>query len=76
MEQDSTEPSRGSFTFTQGDALVAEAKKNGQLVRGHNCVWYNQLPSWVSNSNFNSTTLTSVIQTHCSTVVGHYKGQT
>ena len=74
--QDATEPSRGTFTFSGGDVIANLAKKNGQLLRGHNCVWYNQLPSWVSNSNFNSTTLTSVIQTHCSTVVGHYKGQT
>ena len=42
---------------------------------GHNCVWYNQLPSWVSSGNFNAATLTSIIQTHCSTIVSHYKGQ-
>ncbi|KAL5503787.1 hypothetical protein ACEPAH_7858 [Sanghuangporus vaninii] len=64
MKWDSTEPSRGNFQFTTADALVAEAKRNGQVVRGHNCVWYNQLPSWVSNSGFNAATLTSVIQTH------------
>ncbi|EJD06385.1 endo-1,4-beta-xylanase A precursor [Fomitiporia mediterranea MF3/22] len=75
MKWDTTEPSRGSFNFAGGDALVAEAKANGQIVRGHNCVWYNQLPSWVSNSGFNSATLTSVIQTHCSTLVGHFKGE-
>ena len=45
------------------------------LLRGHNCVWYNQLPSWVSSGNFNAATLTSIIQTHCSTIVSHYKGQ-
>ena len=42
---------------------------------GHNCVWYNQLPSWVSSGNFNAATLTSIIQTHCSTLLTHYKGQ-
>ncbi|KLO10825.1 endo-1,4-B-xylanase A [Schizopora paradoxa] len=75
MKWDSTEPSRGSFSFTNADQVVARAKQNGQIMRGHNCVWYNQLPSWVSSSGFNSTTLTSVIQTHCSTLVGHYKGE-
>ncbi|KAK7462160.1 hypothetical protein VKT23_007762 [Stygiomarasmius scandens] len=75
MKWDATEPSRGTFTFTNGDAIANLAKKNGQLLRGHNCVWYSQLPSWVSSGNFDNATLTSILQTHCSTVVGHYKGQ-
>ncbi|KAI0076007.1 endo-1,4-beta-xylanase C precursor [Panus rudis PR-1116 ss-1] len=75
MKWDATEPSRGTFTFTNGDVIANLAKKNGQLLRGHNCVWYSQLPSWVSSGNFDAPTLTSIIQTHCSTVVSHYKGQ-
>ena len=43
---------------------------------GHNCVWHNQLPSWVSNSHFTAAQLTSVIQNHCGTLVARYKGRT
>ncbi|KAI0322737.1 endo-1,4-beta-xylanase A precursor [Amylostereum chailletii] len=75
MKWDATEPERGTFTFTNGDVIANLAKTNGQLLRGHNCVWYNQLPSWVTSSNFDAATLTDVIQTHCGTLVGHYKGQ-
>ncbi|KII85155.1 glycoside hydrolase family 10 protein [Plicaturopsis crispa FD-325 SS-3] len=75
MKWDATEPERGTFTFSGGDAIASLAEGNGQLLRGHNCVWYNQLPSWVSSGGFDAATLTSIIQTHCSTVVGHYKGQ-
>ncbi|TFK40448.1 endo-1,4-beta-xylanase C precursor [Crucibulum laeve] len=75
MKWDATEPTRGTFTFTQGDVVASLAQKNGQLLRGHNCVWYNQLPSWVTSGNFDNATLTSIIQNHCSTLVGHYKGQ-
>ncbi|KAH0585343.1 hypothetical protein H2248_008584 [Termitomyces sp. 'cryptogamus'] len=75
MKWDATEPSRGTFTFTNGDTVVALAKKNGQLVRGHNCVWYNQLPSWVTSGGFDNATLTSIVANHCGTLVGHYKGQ-
>ncbi|KAG6812368.1 hypothetical protein H0H92_003179 [Tricholoma furcatifolium] len=33
MKWDATEPSQGTFTFTNGDAIVTLAQKNGQLVR-------------------------------------------
>ncbi|KAI0833643.1 glycoside hydrolase superfamily [Trametes gibbosa] len=75
MKWDATEPTRGTFTFSGGDTVANLAKNNGQLLRGHNCVWYNQLPSWVANGKFTAADLTDVVQTHCSTLVGHYKGQ-
>ncbi|CDO75179.1 hypothetical protein BN946_scf184866.g20 [Trametes cinnabarina] len=65
MKWDATEPERGTFTFAAGDVIANLAKTNGQLLRGHNCVWYNQLPSWVANGQFTAADLTDVIQTHC-----------
>ncbi|KAI0696912.1 endo-beta-1,4-glucanase [Cytidiella melzeri] len=76
MKWDATEPSQGQFTFSGADQIANLAKANGQLLRGHNCVWHNQLPSWVSNGKFTAAQLTSVIQVHCGTLVGRYKGQT
>ncbi|RDX45682.1 endo-beta-1,4-glucanase [Lentinus brumalis] len=75
MKWDATEPQQGVFTFAAGDVIANLAKQNGQLLRGHNCVWHNQLPSWVTAGNFNAAQLTQIIQTRCSTLVGHYKGQ-
>ncbi|KAJ6464876.1 beta-1,4-endoxylanase [Mycena sanguinolenta] len=75
MKWDATEPEQGVFTFAAGDVIANLAKNNSQLLRGHNCVWYNQLASWVTAGNFNASALTSILQTHCSTVVGHYAGQ-
>lgn len=43
---------------------------------GHNCVWYSQLPDWVSTSNFTSQELKVVMLTHCTTLLRHFKGQT
>ncbi|KAK0204279.1 endo-1,4-beta xylanase [Desarmillaria ectypa] len=65
MKWDATEPSRGTFTFAQGDVVANLAASNGQLLRGHNCVWYNQLPSWVTSGGFNSATLSEIVATHC-----------
>ncbi|KAI0360882.1 endo-beta-1,4-glucanase [Trametes cingulata] len=74
MKWDATEPQQGVFTFTLADQIANLAISRGLLLRGHNCVWHQQLPSWVTSSNFNAAQLTSVIQNHCGTLVSRYKG--
>jgi endo-1,4-beta-xylanase len=43
---DSIEPSQNSFSYTKGDVITSFAHNNGQILRCHTLVWYNQLPSW------------------------------
>ncbi|KAF7771591.1 CAZyme family GH10 [Agaricus bisporus var. burnettii] len=75
MKWDATEPSRGTFTFANGDTVANMARNRGQLLRGHTCVWHSQLPNWVTSGNFDNSTLLSIVQNHCSTLVSHYRGQ-
>jgi endo-1,4-beta-xylanase len=75
MKWDTIEPSRGTFDYTKGDAVVALAKANNQIVRGHTLVWHNQLPSWVSNGGFSAADLDSILKNHITNEVTHYKGQ-
>ncbi|TFK49639.1 endo-1,4-beta xylanase [Heliocybe sulcata] len=75
MKWENTEPEQGVWTWTDADQIANLAKSNGQLLRGHNCVWYNQLPSWVTSGTWTTSTLTSVVQNHTGELVGRYKGQ-
>jgi endo-1,4-beta-xylanase len=81
MKWDATEPTEGSFTFTQADAEVSFAQTNNMHVRGHTLVWANQTPAWVFNdasgnpmtaTPANQALLTQRIQNHIQAVMTHF----
>ena len=47
MKWDATEPTQGTFVFTNADRQVAFAQANGMMVRGHTLQWHQQVPAWV-----------------------------
>lgn len=74
MKWNPTEPTQGQFTFDAGDQIVGFASENGMSVKGHNLVWYNQLPSWVASIT-DASTLRSAMISHIRGVMRHYQGQ-
>ncbi|KAH7140393.1 glycoside hydrolase, partial [Dactylonectria estremocensis] len=74
MKWDATEGTQGQFTFDNADTVVSFAEENGLLVRGHTLLWHSQLPSWVQAIT-DAAELTSVIETHVTNVVEHFKGK-
>jgi endo-1,4-beta-xylanase len=68
-------PRRNSFDFSQADQIVEFAVRHSLKVRGHTLVWHRQNPKWLTDGNFPSTELASILEEHIKTVVGHYRGR-
>ncbi|XHG01684.1 hypothetical protein AWENTII_005052 [Aspergillus wentii] len=75
MKWDATEPSQNSFSFEKGDVIANLAEANGQKLRCHNLLWYQQLPNWVTSGSWTNETLLAVMKNHITTVAKHYKGK-
>jgi endo-1,4-beta-xylanase len=80
MKWESVEPTRGTYSWAAADRLVASARQNGQLVRGHTLVWHSQLPKWLANGDGSATTLSAdelraVLKKHVTDEVRHFKGK-
>jgi len=75
MKWESLEPKQGVFDFTAADAVVDFALQHGQQVRGHNLMWYQQNPTWLTTGTFTKAQLSQILHTYISTVVGHFKGK-
>ena len=73
MKWDATEPSRGSFNFTSGDAILNRATSIGARTRGHALLWHSQEPGWAQS--LSGSTLRSAMINHVTQVATHYKGK-
>ncbi|CAG0935332.1 Exoglucanase/xylanase [Thermoflexales bacterium] len=72
MKWDATEPSQNNFTFSQADQHVTFAQANNMRIHGHTLVWHTQLPSWVANGSWTSSSLTAAMNNHINRVMGHF----
>lgn len=81
MKFDATEPGQNYFNYGGSDAVMWEAERNNQEVRGHTLAWHSQVPSWVSsdgrknNNGFTRRQLLDILKNHIYNVVGKYKGK-
>ncbi|MEU8244147.1 endo-1,4-beta-xylanase [Actinoplanes missouriensis] len=79
MKWAEVEAVRGVYTWEKADQLVAFAKKNRQLVRGHTLLWHNQLPAWLSSDGYTTTLsndeVKAALKKHIFAQMRHFKGQ-
>lgn len=62
------------YNWKEADQAVALARSRGQLVRGHTLLWHGALPDYAKSFS-NCQQARSVLRSHITTVVGHYRGK-
>lgn len=67
-------PSQDRFDFEQSDALFTFAEAHHLQVRGHNLVWHNSVPDWLTNAP-PKLDVRQLLVEHIHTVAGRYKGR-
>jgi len=75
MKWEVVEPQQGVYDYTAADQLVAFAKKHHQVVRGHNLVWHNQLPAWLTSGTFTAAQLRDILHQHITAEASHFRGK-
>jgi endo-1,4-beta-xylanase len=74
MKWSSLRPTTTTYEFGQADKLVAFAGVNGQLIRGHNLCWHEQLPKWF-DATATKDNARDLLTQHIQTVAGRYAGK-
>jgi len=79
MKWQLVEPTQGTYDWAAADRLVAGAKADHQLVRGHALVWHNQLPSWFSTdgvtTSFTPQQVRDLLHKHVVDEATHFRGR-
>jgi endo-1,4-beta-xylanase len=73
MKWDATEPSRGSFNYSNGDRIVNHGISQGMKVRGHALLWHQQMPGWAQG--LSGSTLRDAMMHHVTQVASYYRGK-
>ncbi len=68
-------PAQYTYDWTDSDTVVQFARAAGQQVRGHNLMWHQSIPGWVTNSSFTPDQIRDVLFHHIDTVAGRYRGE-
>jgi endo-1,4-beta-xylanase len=70
-----TEPNQqGSFDFSLADQVVAWAQANNKKIRGHNIIWGEQLPGWLTGRSWTKAELLDIEKQLVQTTVSHNQG--
>lgn len=70
-------PEPDVYSYRGPDALVEFAQAHSMKVRGHNLMWHEELPDWVTSppTPWTPEALRDVLANHIANVVGHFNGK-
>jgi endo-1,4-beta-xylanase len=68
-------PSRDTFNFEPGDAVVKFAKEHKMKVRGHCLLWSEYNPDWIVKGNFTPEQMAELLREHITKVMSHFSGE-
>lgn len=74
LKRNLTEPLRGAYDFSAGDALWAFARDHGQGFRGHPLVWYAANPPWLEETVM-ATRDERLLTDYVTALAGHFRGR-
>ena len=72
LKMEVTQPERGVFDFSEGDAIVAAAHELGIDVHGHTASWHMQNPKWLVEGEFTYEELAIILMDHVDELAWHY----
>lgn len=75
MKWQLVEPTRGQYTWSRADEIVAFAQAHDMKIRGHVLVWHSQMPDWLTGGTWTKATLSEVLKEHITTEMGRYAGK-
>jgi endo-1,4-beta-xylanase len=66
-----TAPDR--WNFSKAEAIVAQARSQGAIVRGHALAWHQSMPGWVSTTDKDA--YMAAMTAHVNKIAQHFAGQ-
>ncbi|MGW4126060.1 endo-1,4-beta-xylanase [Nocardia sp. NPDC004711] len=75
MKWANVEPVQGQYNWGPADKVVEFAEAHHQRIRGHNLLWWETQPDWVTNGTWTADQLKDVLKQHIMTEVGRYRGK-
>ena len=75
MKIAATQPSATTYTFTEADSITNYCIRNGIRLHGHNLVWHQSLPSWLTAFQGDSAAFENILKTRIKTMLTHFKGR-
>lgn len=75
FKAESLHPLKDVYNWADADMLVDYCRANQKRLHGHNLIWHNQLPIWITEFNGSKEEWQQIFKSHIQTIVSHFKGK-